>query len=105
FFTATSLIAIVPLNEFSTPTLMPFVAAETVVGAVVGLAAGAAVGAVGGVLVQAASRPPAPASVAAPIARRKNRRRDAFPVGTDWAMVKLTSHKELTGTAVACPHF
>jgi hypothetical protein len=69
FFTATSLIAIVPLSEFRTPTLIPVALAAAAVGATAGLAAvGAAAGA--GAL-HAASKPAADAASAAPVDARK----------------------------------
>jgi len=74
FLTATSLIAMVPLNELSTPTLMPVLAAATV-----GLAATATVGAAAGAgAPQAASSPAAEPTRTTPVDARKKVRRLKF---------------------------
>jgi hypothetical protein len=80
FLTATSLIAIVPLSEFSTPTLMPaavpVVAAGAAAGGVVGLAAGGVVGlAAGAGALQAARSPATDTPSTAPVDAISNWRR------------------------------
>jgi hypothetical protein len=80
FLTATSLIAMVPLSEFNTPTLMPVALAA----ATVGFAAGAAVGPAAGVgALQAAIRPAAEAATTTPVDTRRNWRllRFRFNIG------------------------
>jgi hypothetical protein len=78
FFTATSLIAIVPLSEFRTPTLIPVPLAAPAAGAVVGAgfaAAAGAVGAAGAGVLHAASNPATDAPSTAPVEARRNPRR------------------------------
>src|SRR5437899_1906590 len=68
FLTATSLMAMVPLSEFSTPTLIPVAVVAAVVAAGAVLAAAAAVGlGAGACTPQAASNPAAEAASAAPV--------------------------------------
>ena len=81
----------VPLSEFSTPTLMLFAVFDAAAGAVVGapaaaVDAGALVGAAGVGVLHAASRPPTLATAVAPSARRRKRRRDGLPNATGWIM-------------------
>jgi hypothetical protein len=78
FLTATSLIAMVPLSEFRTPTLMPLAPLLATVGAAA-LTAAAAVGAAAGVgALQAANSPAAEPASTTPVDTRKNERRFRF---------------------------